>query len=1715
MVDTPKQRRGRKKATLTRHLNSLRRHITEEDVDAIKEDLRKAKEAFTDLETVHYEMHDALESVEEQEESDTWFGTVLSEYTTLVKESKTMLKTLNGAPAPMKTPTPDSSDLITLLNAPKLQIDTFAGNPADYKTFIGIFNEIVDKTSLSEQAKLTRLLQCTAGDAKLAIKNCALVGGKEGYDKALDILKKRFGDPILISRTVIDNLTLGKSVNAKELVHLSDEISTAFITLQQLGMLEEIDTQRSILSIIQRCPNFVRSKWRKKSLAEKEKNGKYLKFKDFSEFMVNVAVEVSDPVYGNESYFSKTTQRQGRSSMQAHVAPVSIDKRVNHVCSLCKSGEHKLYTCKTFRDLNISDRIKFVRDNRMCFNCFGHGHRAGDCKFSSNCSSEGCNFKHSKLLHVDKNPVTNTLVQIENTSDSDSSETECKQVIHSAVGNSGFGVSCVPMVEVLVNNSFKAWALLDTGSTNTFITENLASRLNLKGTPVKYHMNTISDSIENSSVLVNIKVSSMDNKSYGLNNVMVVKHIPAKFPSSDINLKDYPFLDGLPFPKFSSNNHAEILIGVDNAHLMKPIKVISDNAQNSPYAILTVFGWTICGPIQGSSFNSHVASFCVGIESKVKSLWDIEVAEEDKYSPSVMDKYVLDLWNKNITFDNGHYCLPIPFKNTTPDFPDNRFLAEKRLNSLNHKLRSMNLFEKYEQNIRTFLQQGYAEQVPDSELRLMDGSVWYLPHHPVLNDKKPGKVRTVFDCAAEFKNVSLNNQCLRGPDLTNKLIDVLLKFRQYEYAVTADVECMYMQVKIPREDRNALRFLWNINGKITDFRMSAHLFGGVWCSSSSTFALRQCTIDFPCSDAVRDAICHGTYVDDLLKSCKTRSEAIEIALGCKTVLKSAGFNLTKFVSNYQEILNALPDNDLAPNTKSITTSSQGTALGIKWDISKDAFLYDYDSICVPALTRRAMLSQLSTLFDPLGLVSPIILSGKIMFQETSRRKLSWDDSLPPDVRNGWCRWLKSLVCLADVSFPRCVCPPEFADSIAELHIFSDASQSAYGAVAYIRFVNRKGMVHVSLLTSKTRLAPLKQLTIPRLELCAAVLAVNLEIKVKQALQLDLLPSTFWTDSTIVLGYIGNETRRFKTFVGNRVAIIREYTRPEYWNHVKSGDNIADIASRGCKADSLPGAWVEGPTFLSSHKSAWINRSLVKYGICDSDPEIKRDIGVCAEVIHDPEREHPLDSLINYYSSYYRLKKAVAGLIKLARYFKKGGDCVKLTEPLTASEIRQGEISLIKHVQSKCYIKELKSLKLSDKVLTSSPIAKLSPEVDQSGVLTVGGRLKHSTMPLTAKHPMLLPACHRLSRLIVSDRHNEAHLGVEWLISDLRSKFWITQIRPLVKSVKHSCMICKRLYAPTHHQKMGDLLSCQVEPGRPAFSYTGLDVFGPFYVRQGRSEVKRYGCIYTCLTTRAVHIEVLPKLDTDSFLNGFFRFVSRRGKPEKVFSDNGTNIVGARNELKRCMKDLKRVNVVAAAAKKDIDWSFNPPRASHMGGIWERMIRSVRRVLCAVLDKNVRLSDDILHTVMCTVENIINNRPITRNSTDINDDKPLTPNHLLLHNQNDSTSIGVFFSSDLYRKRWRSAQVLIERFWKKWSKHYVSQLQVRTKWQSHNVNFKAGDLVLVETENSPRGVWPLALITEVKRGRDGLVRSVTLKTKDNHLVRPITKLVLLEGHCSER
>ena len=445
---------------------------------------------------------------------------------------------------------------------------------------------------------------------------------------------------------------------------------------------------------------------------------------------------------------------------------------------------------------------------------------------------------------------------------------------------------------------------------------------------------------------------------------------------------------------------------------------------------------------------------------------------------------------------------------------------------------------------------------------------------------------------------------------------------------------------------------------------------------------------------------------------------------------------------------------------------------------------------------------------------------------------------------------------------------------------------------------------------------------------------------------------------------------------------------------------------------------------------------------------------------------------------------------------------------TIEELEGAGTRIIKIVQSLTI--DFEKLKKGDALL------QLQPFKDEEGVFRVGGRLKRSCLLEELKHPIILPKGHPLSRMILRLCHiKTAHSGRGLTINEVRtSGYWIIGISTLARSFITSCVLCRRFRGKQMQQKMADLPEDRLQPA-PPFTYAAVDMFGPFVIKVRRTYVKMYVGLFTCLSSRAVHMESTASMETDAFILMLRRVIARRGNIRTMRSDNGTNFVGADNELTKALKELdhERINeFMQANGGEWLQWKRNPPKASHMGGVWERQIRSVRSILSSLLyTHGESLNDESFRTLLAEVEAILNSRPLTvENLNDPNSPLPLSPANLLtMKSKIIMPPPGVFQKADLYcRKHWRRVQHIANEFWTRWRKEYLSTLQSRTKWNEIKKNVKVGDVVIIDNETKHRNDWRLGRVIEVQRGDDGNVRSCKLKTSSGELVRPIAKLVLL-------
>ncbi|XP_026054611.1 uncharacterized protein LOC113040501 [Carassius auratus] len=1017
------------------------------------------------------------------------------------------------------------------------------------------------------------------------------------------------------------------------------------------------------------------------------------------------------------------------------------------------------------------------------------------------------------------------------------------------------------------------------------------------------------------------------------------------------------------------------------------------------------------------------------------------------------------------------------------------------------------------------IERGDAEEVHDEG---KDGEKWYIPHHGVYHPKKPDKLRVVFDCSAKYQGTSLNDHLLQGPDLMNNLTGVLVRFRQHPIAIMCDVEKMFHQFHVEEADRNYLRFLWWKNGDLAlhphEYRMKVHLFGATSSPGCANYGLKHLAKEnegmYPLGSKF---ITKDFYVDDGVTSVVSTEEAIQVAREARQLCASGGLRLHKFISNDKVVLDSIPISERAVEVKALDLSFDDTplerALGIHWHIDSDNFRFSVDLKDQPA-TRRGILSTVASLYDPLGFIAPLLLSGKLVLQEMCRNGTGWDDPLPKELQPSWEHWKADLVNLEKISIPRCYVPANFGKVIKrELHHFSDASNSGYGQCTYLRLTSKEGNIHCALVIGKSRVAPIKVQTIPRLELTAAVISVAMSNMLKRELQYADIEEHFWTDSQVVLGYINNEARRFHTFVANRVQKIHLSTTPQQWRYVPTNENPADHASRGLNAgEILTSNWLTGPGFLWKKDIPPV--ADIDTALTIGDPEVRQ-----AQTLSAQATEVSLSDRLSKLSSWSGAVQAVARLIRRAK-----GD--KSSSHSTVAEREDAKRIIIKDLQRNTHPEDIKLLSKGTQLSPGSKLYHLDAFLDQEGVLKVGGRLCDASLPNSIKHPVIIPKDHHITKMIISQCHeNVKHQGKGLTINEIRSQgYWIPGISRAVASHVHHCVTCRKLRRPTEEQRMADLPSERTNPS-PPFTYCGMDCFGPFITKHGRKDHKRYGLLFTCFSSRAIHIEMLDDMSTDAFINGLRCFIALRGAVRQIKCDQGTNFVGAKNELKNALKEIDADRLTVFLAEKQCDFVLNAPHSSHAGGVWERQIRTVRNVLRSTLSLySGRLDDASLRTFFYEAMAIVNSRPLSvDNLNDPNSLAPLTPNNLLTMKSIPALPPpGRFIREDIYaRKRWRHVQYLAEQFWSRWRKEYLSNIAIRQRWHTVKRNLQVGDIVMEKIDDLPRNEWRLARVTETTTDKDGLVRRVKVCLGDRNLEtdgrrlnklsvieRPVQKLILL-------
>ncbi|XP_032363653.1 uncharacterized protein LOC116677092 [Etheostoma spectabile] len=1576
-------------------------------------------------------------------------------------------------------------DSIAINRLPMPMPTVFSGDPLFYIEWKASFLSLVDRKGISSADKLYYLKKYVSGPAYKCLEGTFYRNDEEAYTDAWNKLNQRYGQPFLVQRAFRDKLSKWPKIQSKDAEGLrafSDFLNACLQAMPHVKGLEILSDCEENQKLTQKVPDWVASRWNRRVTTALMENKEFPTFEDFTKFMSVEAEIACNPVTSLHALHTSDPPHDKKSTRETKGNKANVfstqtilnsdkstpsDERSRLPCMWCKDNKHQLPKCPHFMETSLEDRRKHIKDNKLCYGCVKPGHSAKECRHRHTC--DVCKGRHPTCLH-DENYRTQVgrerPLSIVNTASNTADETTAAMALN--VTREGQSCNTSMIVPVWVSSAANpsqeqlVYALLDTQSDSTFIENEVSKELQADAYPVKLKLTTM---LGENMIMKSERVSGLRVRGY---NSCFHIDLPPSYTKDCIPVnrdhipthetaKQWPHLttisDKIP-PLLCCD--IGLLIGYNCPRALTPRQVLAGK-DNEPYAILTDLGWSIVGcstphlDETGSSLCHRVALkelppvTPMDVLSALES--DFKDTKTDDKTVSQEDLVFLDKLKESIRKnDQGHYEMPLPFKQR-PHLPDNKKLAEIRLSHLRRKFHKDEKYKKdYTAYMDEIIERGDVEEVDENGT---NGERWYIPHHGIYHPKKPGKLRIVFDCSAKYGGTSLNEHLLPGPDMINNLTGVLIRFRQHPIALMCDIEKMFHQFHVQKDDRNYLRFLWwkggNTDTPPQEFRMKVHLFGAVSSPGCANYGLKYLAKENCLSHPIGSQfMARDFYVDDGVTSTNTVEKAIQVAHEAREICAKGGLRLHKFVSNNYAVLQSLPSSECAIDTKTkdltFTDIPLERALGIHWNIEADSFRFNNTLKDQPA-TRRGILSTVASIYDPLGFLAPYVLTGKKILQEMCHQGVGWDDPLPEMLKPRWESWRHDFANLEKINIARCYIPANFGEVVeTELHHFSDASTSGYGQCSYLRFRNQRGDIHCSLAIGKARVSPTKLATIPRLELTAAVVSVGVSNMLREELGSVDAKEYFWTDSKVVLGYINNDARRFHTFVANRVQKIRHSTSPQQWFYVPTDENPADGASRGRTVNELlTSNWFTGPMFLWEKEIC--TPKDVASDLSLGDPEIKK-----VQTLQTKTTETlSLADRLSKFSSWSRAIKAVARLVRRAK---------KITSSAlsTVSEQESAERVIIRDLQSQAYEEEIKLLNKGSQLPCRNKLRHLDVFLDTDGILKVGGRLRHSSLADPFKHPIVIPKEHHVTKLIIAHNHEKTkHQGKGFTTNEIRSSgFWIPGMSRAVASYIRQCVVCRRLRGLPEGQRMSDLPVERVEPS-PPFTYCGMDCFGPFVTTEGRKQHKRYGLLFTCFCSRAIHIEMLEDLSTDAFINGLRCFIAVRGAVRQIQCDQGTNFVGAKNEFKAALQELDTQRLGMFLSQKQCDFVMNAPHSSHAGGVWERQIKTVRSVLNSTLSlSHGRLNDASLRTLLYEAMSIVNSRPLTVDNLNSPDSlEPLTPNHLI--HMKSSTALpppGTFPREDLYGvKRWRRVQYLAEQFWSRWKREYLHNITVRQRWHS--------------------------------------------------------------------
>lgn len=1674
---------------------------------------------------------------------------------------------------------------------PDIKIQVFSGDVTEFESFLQLFDALIIKNpQLSDIQKFIYLKSYLKGEPLQLIDSLKITN--ENFDIALKTLKCRYENKIIIVNSYlaalldIPNINKCKSGSLRE---LATTIQKNIQSLKNLNFSFEELWNVLLIFIFQKKLDYNTRKAfeSERDHAEIPSLDTFLKFIE-KRCIILESIDSSSPKtqrkFTSTNHIT-TNKNENNLNYPAHSNNKNDRANTSLTCSFCDKVGHRLYTCYSFKNLSYSDKMKFIKLNKLCQNCLGK-HSLDNCSSTKKCSF--CARSHNSLLHVNeennsqhsqtqnsrpdisnKNNSHKFVPQNKNDSIAHSSPknefavlSNCPEKIGNPSTSSHSALSVKSSVVLLATakvtlyssqcQPVQAKVLLDTGTQTSLITQKLANKLQCHTYNMALNISGISECTTVSNKMADIVIHS----NFNLNKKFKVSC--ALLPNLTCKLPQYQLLiNQLDIPKdviladneFFKPSEIDIIIGLD-CYYDIILSGIVKLGNKLPVLQESHLGWVIAGVVpkqytvsnySHSKFDSHNEIENDGenmsysflstskVEKFLKKFWDIEETPEKPSQKLILseDEQLAEKIFTTTTkiLENGRFQVNLPFK-----FPlepsklgDSFTIAKKRFLNLENKfLKNPDLFIEYKKFIQEYVELGHAQYVPLTLQNYKFENKYFIPHLCVIREASVStKLRVVYDASCPSSSgFSLNDICLKGYQVQPDLFDILCRFRFYPCVFTTDIKKMYRQILINPEHTFLQNILWRENqtDQLECIQLNTVTYGTNSAPFLATRILNEIAssnkIDFPLAS---EAISSQFYMDDGLCGAKNLDSLLQLHSELTSLLNRHGFELHKYCSNEQTFLEKICEKPSDVSYEINPDNVPNKVLGLKWNPTPDVLSISVpENLEISPVTKRKILSIVAQCYDPLGLINPVIVKGKLLVQKLWVLKMDWDVIVTDtDILVEFSNFLKNLSSLVELKIPRFYFLNKNILKV-EIHGFSDASLSAYGCCIYFRIIYKDGTVSATLITSKSRVAPVKSITLPKLELCAMLLLSKLVKKVLFVFEtkINFHSVNLWADSQVSLYWCQSHASRWSVFVAHRVSQIQSLTENHTWRYVRSADNSADLVSRGLLGKEIlkNDLWWHGPNFLLDPD---LDLSLKDQPILDVPEKIPEERK--SHIVTNLMKDDFWEVLFSKTSTLCRLQRTLAFMFRFIKNIKTKKDERNFGR-LSPDELKYSLNFIVRQTQNKYFEKEISEIS-QKKTLSNKQLLPLYPFLDDSGFLRVGGRLENANVPYQQKHPFLLPAKTHVTNLILNHEHKRlGHAGAQTTLSNVRLRFWPLDSLRAIKKIIRNCITCFRFHKHASDQIMANLPKDRVTVSKP-FHKVGIDFGGPFSIKSSRLRksppIKAYIAIFVCMVTKAVHIEVVTGLSTDLFLLTLKRFISRRGNPKIIFTDNATNFSGARNELREVYNFFRNTNNVHLIedflSQSETSWKFIPPRSPHWGGIWEASVKSAKYHMKRLIGTS-NFTFEEFSTIMCQIEAILNSRPLSPLSSDASDLNCLTPGHFLIgsaltaYPERDVTLLSEN-RLDVFQK----ISHIQQSFWKRWSVEYLNRLQNRPKWFHEKENIKENDMIILKEDGVPPLYWPLGRIIEAIQGPDGKVRVAKIRTAKGEFTRPITKLCVLPIH----